>query len=448
MARLRSYVRVFFIVLIFGGLIGVSNTTYAKSEVSIVAPNEAMLVAQRHVQWASENVPDFGDWKDAKLSRPVVYYFPNGTRSAYEFTVLVNGKPSGFILVAAQRYMPPVLEFGKGEAPSKRLGRLGAARIQDFSTGGHRLLYYGGLSYGIDIGKGKAMDIYGRLVLVPKAVKLEFSREQVANAWRKIGASPASETNTKVLTESITLKIIPSVPVWTEDSYWTYNEGVGDLGGASTSYPNNVGLNADPWDLWDGCTPIAAAQIIAYHEHPEIYESGYYTEEYKRYMTSLVDILHHTMGTFDTKDRKGWTWWCGYPGSDACDGIESFASEYQKLKNEGIVSWSLVNNYDAQPTCTLGLCWLWGGYIHEGDVIKEVDNYRPALLQLENGGKATDGQGPYEDHSVVVVGYAKNSNGQVEYVAIHSGWDMYDHYLAWGNWGSKTHLVKIIPEKR
>ncbi|WP_297501406.1 hypothetical protein [Thermococcus sp.] len=87
---------------------------------------------------------NFEDWKNAKLSRPVVYYFPNGTKSAYEFTVLVNGKPDGFILVAAQRYMPPVLEFGKGEAPSRRLGKIGATRIMNFSKEQHRLLYYGG----------------------------------------------------------------------------------------------------------------------------------------------------------------------------------------------------------------------------------------------------------------------------------------------------------------
>ena len=399
-------------------------------------PAEAMLVAQRHLQWASSNLPEFKNWKNARLSQPVVYYFPNGTKSAYEFTVLVNGRPDGFMLVAAQRYMPPILEFGKGEAPSKRLGRIGAARIRSFSTERHRLLYYGGLSYGIKIENGKSVDIYGRITSIPQTIKLSFSPTQVANTWGAF-STITGEKGIGVLSTSITIIVIPNVPVWTENSY------VGDPGDASTSYPNNVGLNADPWDAWDGCTPIAAAQIIAYHEHPEIYENEYYTEEYKAYMTSLVDILHHTMGT----SNDGWTYWCGRIGSDACDGIESFPAEYQKLMSQGIVSWSLVNSYDAQPTCTLGWCWL-NAYIKMGDVISEVDNNRPILLQLDDGGKATDGQGPYGDHSVVIVGYVKNSNGQIEYVVIHSGWDMYDHYLAWGNWGSDTHLVKIVPKRR
>ncbi|WP_457742444.1 hypothetical protein [Thermococcus sp.] len=414
------YIGGFFSVLVLSSFAGALSLVHPKDHSGSVTPTEAMLVAQRHLRWVSSNVPNFEDWKNAKLSQPVVYYFPNGTRSAYEFTVLVNGKPDGFILVAAQRYMPPVLEFSKGESPSKRLERIGAARIKGFSTERHMLLYYGALSYSIDIGNGKAMDIYGRHASVPKTVKLEFSHKQVTNAWRAFETPSASEPTVGILSEDIYTKIIPNVPAWTEDSYF------GDPGGASTSYPNNVGPSGDPWSWWDGCTPIAAAQIIAYYEHPEIYENGYYTQEYKAYMTSLVDILHHTMGT----SRDGNTYVCGRWGPDACDGIEAFASEYQRLKNDGIVSWPLVHSYDAQPTCTLGLC-SWFGYIKASDVINEVDNNHPVLLQLHNGGSATDGQGPYGNHSVVIIGYVGNRD-TIDYVVIHSGWDMWDHYLAMG----------------
>ncbi|USS40202.1 C1 family peptidase [Thermococcus aggregans] len=406
-----------------------------------VTSAEARFVAKQHLLWASSNIPGFEDWENAKLSQPVVYYFPNGTKSAYEFTVLVNGKPEGFILVAAQKYMTPILEFGKGEAPSKRLGRIGAARIKGFTAKQNRLLYYGGLSYSIELGNGKAVDIHGRQVPVPKTVKLSFSPKRVVNAWRALETSSASEPMVGILSDDIYTKIIPNVPIWTEmDPYF------GDPKNLSMSYPKNVGPKGDPWDAWDGCTPIAAAQIIAYYEHPEIYENGYYTQEYKEYMTSLVDILHHTMGTFDKENDPGQTYWCGSWGPDACDGIEAFADEYQKLKNEGIVSWSLVHSYDAQPTCTLGLC-SWFGYIHASDVINEVDSNHPILLQLYNGGSSVYGQGPYGNHSVVVVGYVGNSN-TVDYLVIHSGWDMNEHYLAWGNWGSDTHLVKVIPKRR
>lgn len=125
---------VFFTVLILSSLAGALNMVQMQARNSHVTSKEAIIVAQNHMYWISEHIPNFEDWQDAKLSRPVVYYFPNGTRSAYEFTVLVNGKPNGFILVAAQRYMPPVLEFGKGEAPSKRLGRIGTVRTQGFLT--------------------------------------------------------------------------------------------------------------------------------------------------------------------------------------------------------------------------------------------------------------------------------------------------------------------------
>ncbi|NJE61067.1 hypothetical protein [Thermococcus sp. 21S7] len=432
---------VFFAVLILSSFAGALSLVPPKGHDGPVTPTEAMSVAQRHLQWASSNIPGFEDWKRAKLSQPVVYYFPNGTKSAYEFTVLVNGKPNGFILVAAQRYMPPVLEFSKGEAPSERLGRIGMARFRGFSVEKHRLLYYGALSYSIELDNGKAMNIYGKVSSVPKTVKLSFSPEHMADIWRALETSSAGEPTIGILSSGdIYTKIIPNVPVWTEDSYF------GDPGNGYISYPNNVGPSADPWDAWDGCTPIAAAQIIAYYEHPEIYENGYYTQEYKEYMTSLVDILHHTMGTFDKENDPGQTYVCGWPGSDACDGIEAFADEYQKLKEKGIVSWSLVHSYDAQPTCTLGLCWVHG-YINTGDVISEVDNNRPILLQLHNGGSAVGRQQSYNNHSVVIVGYVGNSR-TIDYLVIHDGWDMYEHYLAWGNWESGTHLVKIVPKRR
>jgi len=136
---------VLFAVLVLSSFAGALSLVPPKGHTGSVTPAEARLVAQRHLQWASSNLPGFEDWKRAKLSQPVIYYFPNGTRSAYEFTVLVNGKPDGFILVAAQRYMPPVLEFSKGEAPSKRLRRVGRARVRGFSVEKHRLLLLWGV---------------------------------------------------------------------------------------------------------------------------------------------------------------------------------------------------------------------------------------------------------------------------------------------------------------
>ncbi|AIU70420.1 hypothetical protein TEU_08790 [Thermococcus eurythermalis] len=116
-------------------------------------------------------------------------------------------------------------------------------------------------------------------------------------------------------------------------------------------------------------------------------------------------------------------------------------------KEKRIVSWPLMHSYDAQPTCTWGLCTLfYAPYIHEDDVIEEVDNHRPVLLQLDNGGSVVDKQKSYDDHSVVIVGYVGNSH-TIDYVVIHDGWDMYEHYLAWGNWGSDTYLVKITPKQ-
>jgi len=302
---------VFFTVLILSSLAGALNIGQMQARDSHVTPNEAMLVAQKHLYWASEHIPNFEDWKNAKLSQPVVYYFPNGTKSAYEFTVLVNGKPDGFILVAAQKYMPPVLEFGKGEAPSKRLGRIGAARVQGFLTKHRRLLYYGGLSYSVEIENGKAMDIHGRQVSVPKAVKLEFSRKPYI---------PSVEATSDIYPMSTYVeKHIPNVPAWTTT----------DDDDNPKPYPHNVGPSDDPWSWWDGCTPIAVSMVIAYYE-PQLQDS--WDRE------ALIDVLHHTLKT----NATGSTW-----SYNVVPGIENLHEEYQRISKIITLNHIVENDYTA-----------------------------------------------------------------------------------------------------
>ncbi|NJE61066.1 hypothetical protein [Thermococcus sp. 21S7] len=99
-----------FAVLVLSSLTGALSIIQPKGNAGSMMPAEAMLVAQRHLQWASSNLPGFEDWKNAKLSQPVVYYFPNGTKSAYELKV------SPMVLYWLQRRgtSPLLLSLGKG----------------------------------------------------------------------------------------------------------------------------------------------------------------------------------------------------------------------------------------------------------------------------------------------------------------------------------------------
>ncbi|WP_461864036.1 C39 family peptidase [Thermococcus sp.] len=365
-------------------LAGALNIGQIQARDSHVTPNEAMLVAQKHLYWASEHIPNFEDWKNARLSQPVAYYFPNGTKSAYEFTVLVNGKPDGFILVAAQRYMPPILEFGKGEAPSKRLERIGATRIKGFSRGQHRLLYYGGLSYGIELKDGKALDIHGRVVSFSKRITL-FSKPYTRSL----------ETSSIYPMSTYAEKHIPNVPAWTTT----------DPGGYSNSYPYNVGPSGDPWSWWDGCTPIAASMVIAYYE-PQLQDS--WDRE------ALIDVLHHTLKT----NATGATW-----SYNVVPGIENLHEEYQRISKIITLNNIVENDYTA---------WWESRATGFYDAISDINNDHPLLLWMIDGGSALDRSQNYGNHTVTVVGYVGYSSAF--YWEIHDTWDSGDHYIADGNW--------------
>ncbi len=376
---------VFFAVLVLSSFAGALSLVPPKGHGGSVTPAEAISVAQRYLQWASSNIPNFEDWKNAKLSRPVVYYFPNGTRSAYEFTVLVKGQPDGFILVAAQRYMPPVLEFGKGEAPSRRLERVGMARVRGFSVGKHRLLYYGALSYSVELDNGKAMNIYGRQISVPKRIALSYRPHALS----------LETPNDIYPTSTYAEKHIPNVPAWTTT----------DPGSSSIPYPYNVGPSDDPWSWWDGCAPIAASMVIAYYE-PQLQDS--WDRE------ALIDVLHHTMKT----DENG-----GTQISNVAQGIEDLYNEYQHISNMIILNNIIRNDYDA---------WLESSSTGFYDAISDINNDHPLVLLMLDGGSALDRTQNYGNHAVTVVGYVGYSSSF--YWEIHDTWDSADHYIADGNW--------------
>jgi|GEM_PF-6160168 len=378
---------VFFAVLVLSSFAGALRFVPTKGQGSFVTPAEAKLVAQRHLQWASSNIPNFEDWKRAKLSQPVIYYFPNGTKSAYEFTVLVNGKPNGFILVAAQRYMPPVLEFSKGEAPSKRLGRIGRARVRGFSVEKHRLLYYGALSYSVELDKGKAMDIHGRQISVPKEISL-------ARSYTTMSLEREGIANIYTVT-TYAEKHISNVPAWTTT----------DPGSSSTSYPYNVGPKEDPWSWWDGCAPIAASMVIAYYE-PQLQDS--WDRE------ALIDVLHHTLKT----NATGATW-----SYNVVPGIENVHEEYQRISKIITLNNIVENDYTA---------WWESRATGFYDAISDINNNHPLLLWMINGGSALDRSQDYGNHTVTVVGYVGYSSAF--YWEIHDTWDNKSHYIADGNW--------------
>ncbi|WP_461862691.1 C39 family peptidase, partial [Thermococcus sp.] len=254
-----------------------------------------------------------------------------------------------------------------------------------------RLLYYGALTYSVDIGNRKAIGLKDLKVRkYPMSVKLEFNKEKVKKSRDTLVSTSDYETQDL----DMEYNEISGVPAWTST----------DDGNANVQYPNNVGPASDPWDDWDGCSPIAGSMVIGY------YEPLLDKEE-------IIDILHHTMGTSTDGRTNFW---------NVDNGIDDFDDEYTTLLNSGIVTQPISHWFDGSND--------W--YVSTSDIIREIDNSRPFILSMTDAGSSTDGVGPYNDHSVAVVGYWywQSDEDYEFYLIIHNTWDSEEHYFAYGNW--------------
>ena len=261
-------------LLLLGGV--VTAVPFDKPEAVPLATVKALALRELH---------KFPEFNGAVPTNPTPLYFPDGRLAAYEFRMVKNGKTVGYIIVSANRNLPPaILEAGFGKkTPSDMMKELAARK----GVKTYRLAYFSGLNYGILAGD-KVVDMKGREYRKPEKYVLQTGA--YASSWDTAGQYTIQAATL------IDQKMLWNVPRWTES----------DPSGGSWAGYDYIGPNADPWDKWDGCAPIAASMIIGY------YETQYQTDWYKE---AVIDILHYLMGTSDS----GWT-----STSNIGPGIEGF----------------------------------------------------------------------------------------------------------------------------
>ena len=167
----------------------------------------------------------FSDWKEASASLPVNYNAPDMSLSAYEFTVLNKGQPAGYILISARKDWSPVLEFGKGPAPSSHLNEAKQTGVLDNYLSQNDvsqpiLFYWGALSYSAQIGDKMKNDRAviglgdGKIRQLPSAQsKLQMNDSQSRETWAKIGQA---------------VSILPQAPIPTQSSVNILPENTAD----------------------------------------------------------------------------------------------------------------------------------------------------------------------------------------------------------------------------
>lgn len=369
------------------GLAGTASVTGKNERATVVSKADARRNAENKVE-AVANRSEFSSWRDATVGKPITFHARNAgdgpeyVPAAYVFAVKNRGDDVGYVTASARSDWAPVLEYSKATPPSRLVGQARATADDAGVPSTGRLLYHGGVKYGLELADGRALNVRnGRPTDVGTGIDPSAMSFKPEVAQRQQVQTESDDVSTMAEWDTVY-----GVPAWTEHD---------DGGSSSTSY----GSGDDSWDDWDGCVPVAASMLIAYHEGYD--ESDTWMREY------YIDHLHDDMNTNDAGST--------FP-SDIDNGFDNFSQG--------------SNDYDGTNI------YVWN---HPDFTISEIsDNNRPFLLNMNDGGSANDRSQTYGDHTVTVMGYVKEG----EEFKIHDTWDDSVHYLTWGSW-SECSYTKV-----
>lgn len=251
----------------------------AKEQVSTA---EAKEVAKKFMHIVSVN-EKFKEWKEAKLSNPIVCYGIDDNPTAYLFELKKSGSYLGYIVISATKDNYPVLEFSKGKSPLMRALELGIKP--------EKVYYLGGIIY-IFKQNGRYYYLFGNIInfkMIKQGIKEFLKDEKVKKHLAKRSVEAKSQWNSfkgKLLTTSAIIeKKIYGVPLL-------------------------------KW--YRGCAPTSAAMVLGYWD-----QHGYsnFTDDYQ---TKLIDDLADAMGTWSLWpfiEGATWPWMID-------DGINAVCKKY------------------------------------------------------------------------------------------------------------------------
>lgn len=239
-----------------------------------VPVGEARDAAARTVQRAARRPKTFGEWRGATVGEPTLFHAQNEGRgpeyvpSVYVFAVRKNGRDVGYVTTGANDAWSAVVEYSPATPPQREVATAKATARENGATPSGRLLYHGGVKYGIELDDDRAVNVRnGR----PEPVTRGVDFEQI----------DADQTSGGVTTLATDYDYLWEVPAWEDED----NDG-----------------------SWDGCAPIAGSMIIGFHEGNSQSDTGAAVD--------YTDELHQTMNT----DSDGYTnWW------DIDDGFDKFS---------------------------------------------------------------------------------------------------------------------------
>ncbi|HEX9896043.1 MAG TPA: C39 family peptidase [Dehalococcoidales bacterium] len=408
------------IVLIIAGLlipsVGIASTSNA------VNTNEAKQAALHQIEKSSQEI---AEWNNATVSEPVLYYAPEETISAYEFTVINDDKNVGFIIVSARKDWMPILEYADGSAPSSYLPyakqlAIDKNYISENDNSKPCIFYWGACTYSVQF--GEKMESERAVIQLDNGIDrtlpkespvLQMDSQEAREAWSRILGvanenhivktirswfSPSralaatdnrrfgEQTQTTAISKNLT-----GVPAFYQGNFW-FQHG-DDHDSDADNYPGCVGNPDDLWNDWDGCSPISGAMVIGYW-----YSKGYTSLPNPAYQETeeiLIDHCHYWMGT-------------------AIDGSTQF--QYIDYGMWRVTNYIYGYNF---ATVETDISWEWVTY--------EIDNGRPFVLSMWDNPT-------YGNHSVCAYGYKTDGGNQIRIFNTRD--TSANRYIAYGAWSS------------
>lgn len=408
---------------------GIGNAQ-SNNKSKFVSVDEAKSVAEQMVSHFARTDSEVESWQDGILNDPTKYYTLTSDGgydpAAYVFQVVNQDNSNenlGYITIAARRSWSPVLEYSTNEPPTagRERAKKTAQTMGDSPTG--RLLYQGGLNYGIHLG-GQEMIHLGhnkKMVAHAKSDILSYDEgDEVVDTqaqWEGAADPSVEGTGVSIMASS------GSGRVGFSDYAWDAHVGEGVSGSDSGNDVGDgddcngcVGLADDPWQDWDGCIPIAGTQVVMYHEGLENEWSNRQERE------KICDELHMGMDT----------------GQDISTSFKNIPGGFTSLD----LSF-LDNDYDANQELL----------ISKGLFTSDIDDDKPLMLNrpgdacglgicIESSEDVTISdkeKGDYDNHTVVVAGY-QDGGDKLE---VFSGWNTNRHTISYGNWGYRAQVTRV-----
>ena len=248
-----------------------ADETLQSSVTTGVDTDLATSIALLNVKDIAAMSPDFSSWNEATVTLSTTYYDLQNRKTAYAFSVNVNGDYEGYILVSATKENYPVLELSHGKLPNEMPEKKAKSdQIADtfagekgFVSASNKPIYLGGTyfyeKYELTNSNGKKqMDIY-----------VDQNSDRIADISNATSAIPL--TNVRVASTQYQQQKDAEIAKQWNLQIFALNQGNATINRALISAQGTVYISGVPNYAWYlGCSPTASRDGFGVLEKPRL----------------------------------------------------------------------------------------------------------------------------------------------------------------------------------